>query len=149
MQAVIRFAAEGGRVLGICNGFQILCEAGLLPGVLRPNRSLSFICRQVTLEVDDDATGWTGALASGAKRSMPIKNHDGAWFGDPTEGRVVFRYDETNPTGSHERIAGIANRQGNVLGMMPHPECACDPLVGSDDGRVVLDALVGAVGVIA
>ena len=149
MQAVIRFAADGGRVLGICNGFQILCEAGLLPGVLRPNRSLSFICRQVTLEVDDDATGWTGALASGAQRSMPIKNHDGAWFGDPTEGRVVFRYDETNPTGSHERIAGIANREGNVLGMMPHPECACDPLVGSDDGRVVLDALVGAVGVIA
>ena len=149
MQAVIRFAADGGRVLGICNGFQILCEAGLLPGVLRPNRSLSFICRQVTLEVDDDATGWTGALASGAQRSIPIKNHDGAWFGDPTEGRVVFRYDETNPTGSHERIAGIANREGNVLGMMPHPECACDPLVGSDDGRVVLDALVGAVGVIA
>jgi phosphoribosylformylglycinamidine synthase subunit PurQ / glutaminase len=149
MQAVIRFAADGGRVLGICNGFQILCEAGLLPGVLRPNRSLSFICRQVTLEVDDDATGWTGALASGAQRSMPIKNHDGAWFGDPTEGRVVFRYDETNPTGSHERIAGIANREGNVLGMMPHPECACDPLVGSDDGRVVFDALVGAVGVIA
>ena len=149
MQAVIRFAADGGRVLGICNGFQILCEAGLLPGVLRPNRSLSFICRQVTLEVDDDATGWTGALASGAQRSMPIKNHDGAWFGDPTEGRVVFRYDETNPTGSHERIAGIANHEGNVLGMMPHPECACDPLVGSDDGRVVLDALVGAVGVIA
>ena len=149
MQAVIRFAADGGRVLGICNGFQILCEAGLLPGVLRPNRSLSFICRQVTLEVDDDATGWTGALASGAQRSMPIKNHDGAWFGDPTEGRVVFRYDETNPTGSHERIAGIANREGNVLGMMPHPECACDPLVGSDDGRVVLDALIGAVDVIA
>ena len=149
MQAVIRFAADGGRVLGICNGFQILCEAGLLPGVLRPNRSLSFICRQVTLEVDDDATGWTGALASGAQRSMPIKNHDGAWFGDPTEGRVVFRYDETNPTGSHERIAGIATREGTVLGMMPHPECACDPLVGSDDGRVVLDALVGAVGGIA
>ena len=149
MQAVIRFAGGGGRVLGICNGFQILCEAGLLPGVLRPNRGLSFICRQVTLEVDDDATGWTGALASGAQRSMPIKNHDGAWFGDPAEGRVVFRYDETNPTGSHERIAGIANREGNVLGMMPHPECACDPLVGSDDGRVVFDALAGAVGVIA
>ena len=110
MQAVIRFAADGGRVLGICNGFQILCEAGLLPGVLRPNRSLSFICRQVTLEVDDDATGWTGALASGAQRSMPIKNHDGAWFGDPTEGRVVFRYDETNPTGSHERSAGIGTK---------------------------------------
>jgi phosphoribosylformylglycinamidine synthase len=149
MQAVIRFAAGGGRVLGICNGFQILCEAGLLPGVLRPNRSLSFICRQVTLQVDDDATGWTGALASGAQRSIPIKNHDGAWFGDPADGRVVFRYDESNPTGSHERIAGIANREGNVLGMMPHPECACDPLVGSDDGRVVFDALVGAVSVTA
>jgi phosphoribosylformylglycinamidine synthase len=143
MDAVRRFAAGGGRVLGICNGFQILCEAGLLPGVLRPNRTLSFICRQVTLEVDDAGTQWSGDLPRGAQLSIPIKNHDGAWFGDPSEGRVVFRYDETNPTGSHERIAGIANVDGNVLGMMPHPECACDRLVGSDDGRTIFDALVG------
>ena len=143
MDAVRAFAADGGRVLGICNGFQILCEAGLLPGVLRPNRTLSFVCRQVTLEVDDAATEWTGDVPSGARLSIPIKNHDGAWFGDPSEGRVVFRYDETNPTGSHERIAGIANLDGNVLGMMPHPECACDALVGSDDGRTIFDALVG------
>ena len=147
MAPVMRFAAEGGRVLGICNGFQILCEAGLLPGVLRPNTTLSFICRQVTLTIDDAETGWTGALRSGARLSIPIKNHDGAWFGDPTEGRVVFRYDDTNPTGSLENIAGIANHDGNVLGMMPHPECACDPLVGSDDGRVLFDALIGAVAV--
>ena len=99
-------------MLGICNGFQILCEAGLLPGVLRPNRTLSFICRQVTLEVDDAGTQWSGDLPRGARLSIPIKNHDGAWFGDPSEGRVVFRYDETNPTGSHERIAGIANLDG-------------------------------------
>jgi phosphoribosylformylglycinamidine synthase len=143
MGAVRAFAADGGPVLGICNGFQILCEAGLLPGVLRPNRTLSFICRQVVLEVDDDRTGWTGGLPAGARLSIPIKNHDGAWFGDPSEGRVVFRYDASNPTGSHERIAGIANPDGNVLGMMPHPECACDPLVGSDDGRTIFDALVG------
>ena len=142
MDAVRAFAGDGGRVLGICNGFQILCEAGLLPGVLRPNRTLSFICRQVTLEVDDDATAWTGGLPSGAKRSIPIKNHDGAWYGDPADGRVVFRYDESNPTGAYDRVAGIANRDGNVLGMMPHPECACDPLVGSADGRVLFDSLV-------
>ena len=142
MDAVRGFAAGGGRVLGICNGFQILCEAGLLPGVLRPNRTLSFICRQVTLEIDDAATAWTGGLPSGVTRSIPIKNHDGAWYGDPADGRVVFRYDESNPTGAYDRVAGIANRDGNVLGMMPHPECACDPLVGSADGRVLFDSLV-------
>jgi phosphoribosylformylglycinamidine synthase len=142
MDSVRRFAAEGGRVLGICNGFQMLCEAGLLPGVLRPNKTLSFICRQVTLEVDDADTGFTDGLTAGATLSIPIKNHDGAWYGDPSEGRVVFRYDETNPTGSFERVAGIASRDGNVLGMMPHPECACDPLVGSADGLAVFRSLV-------
>ncbi len=147
MDAVRAFAGDGGRVLGICNGFQILCEAGLLPGVLRPNRTLSFMCRQTTLVVDDADTGWTGGHAVGTELSIPIKNHDGAWLGDPGEGRIVLRYDATNPTGSHERVAGIANRDGNVLGMMPHPECACDPLVGSDDGRVLFDALIGAISV--
>lgn len=142
MESVRRFAADGGRVLGICNGFQMLCEAGLLPGVLRPNRTLSFICRQVTLTVDDAETGFTDGLATGATLSIPIKNHDGAWYGDPTDGRIVFHYDESNPTGSFERIAGIANRDGNVLGMMPHPECACDPLVGSDEGLAVFRSLV-------
>ena len=137
MDAVRRFAAGGGRVLGICNGFQILCEAGLLPGVLRPNRSLSFICRQVTLTVVDTATGWTDGAAPGDELSIPIKNHDGAWFGDPADGRVVFRYDASNPTGSTDAIAGIANRGGNVLGMMPHPEYACDPLTGSTDGQTL------------
>lgn len=144
MDAVRSFASGGGRVLGICNGFQILCESGLLPGVLRPNSTLSFICRQVTLTVEDADAGWTGDLPAGATRSIPIKNHDGAWFGDPSEGRVVFRYDESNPTGSHERIAGIANREGNVLGMMPHPECAVDALTGSDEGHVLFTSLIGA-----
>ena len=131
-------------MLGICNGFQILCEAGLLPGVLRPNRSA-----QLHLPPGHPRGGRRRhrverrPAARGDALSIPIKNHDGAWFGDPSEGRVVFRYDETNPTGSHERIAGIANLEGNVLGMMPHPECACDPLVGSDDGRTIFDALVG------
>jgi len=142
MDAVRRFAAGGGRVLGICNGFQILCEAGLLPGVLRPNRTLSFICRQVTLEVDDTGTQWSGDLPRGAQLSIPIKNHDGAWFGDPSEGRVVFRYDETNPTGSHERIAGIANVDGNVLGMMPHPDRAFEEELGSTDGAILFQSVL-------
>ncbi len=142
MESVRRFAGGGGRVLGICNGFQMLCEAGLLPGVLRPNRTLGFICRQVTLEVDDAATGWTEGLEAGSTLSVPIKNHDGAWFGDPDEGRVVFRYRGDNPTGSRDAIAGIANHDGNVLGMMPHPECACDPLVGSADGLALFRSVV-------
>ncbi len=133
-------------IYAIVSNVQIhqLFLAGLLPGVLRPNKTLSFICRQVTLVVDDADTPWTGGLPAGTTRSIPIKNHDGAWYGDPAEGRVVFRYDETNPTGAFERVAGIANLDGNVLGMMPHPECACDPLVGSVDGRVLFDSLVAA-----
>src|SRR5256885_6770633 len=91
MDAVRAHAERGGLVLGVCNGFQILCEAGLLPGVLRANRTLSFVCRQVELEVDDAGTPWTGGRPAGARLSVPIKHHDGAWFGDPGEGRVVLR----------------------------------------------------------
>jgi phosphoribosylformylglycinamidine synthase len=140
MAAVRRFAAAGGRVLGICNGFQTLCEAGLLPGVLRRNTSLRFICRQVDLEVADAGTPWT----AGTPRvlSIPIKHNEGAWFGDPAEARIVLRYRD-NPNGAVADAAGIANREGNVMGLMPHPEEACDPLLGSTDGRGIIAALLG------
>ncbi len=142
MGAVKAHAAGGGRVLGICNGFQILCESGLLPGVLRPNASLSFICRQAELEVADSGTAWTGGRAEGETLSIPFKHHDGAWFGDPGSTRVVLRYRGENPNGSIDKIAGISNLAGNVMGLMPHPEEAQDPLLGSVDGRVLFAALV-------
>jgi phosphoribosylformylglycinamidine synthase subunit PurQ / glutaminase len=141
MAAVRRHAKAGGAVLGICNGFQILCESGLLPGVLRPNAGLAFICRQVELEVADAGTPWTGGLGEGDTLSIPIKHHDGAWLGDPAEARVVLRYRGKNPNGSVGAVAGVANRAGNVLGLMPHPEEACDPLLGSVDGRLLFLAL--------
>ncbi|MFM9018384.1 MAG: phosphoribosylformylglycinamidine synthase subunit PurQ [Actinomycetota bacterium] len=142
MGAVKAHAAGGGKVLGICNGFQILCESGLLPGVLRPNASLSFICRQADLEVADAGTPWTGGRAEGEVLSIPFKHHDGAWFGDPGSTRVVLRYRGDNPNGSIDKIAGITNLAGNVMGLMPHPEEAQDPLLGSVDGRVLFAALV-------
>jgi phosphoribosylformylglycinamidine synthase subunit PurQ / glutaminase len=141
MDAVRRHAAAGGLVLGICNGFQVLCEAGLLPGVLRPNRTLSFICRQVELEVCDADTPWTAGLAPGDALSIPIKHHDGAWHGDPAGARVILRYRGESPNGSVDRVAGVANEAGNVLGLMPHPEEAADPLLGSTDGLRLLSAL--------
>jgi phosphoribosylformylglycinamidine synthase len=144
MAAVRRHAAEGGPVLGICNGFQVLCEAGLLPGVLRTNRSLAFICRQTELEVADSDTPFTRGLAPGATLSIPIKHHDGAWFGDPARTRVVLRYRGDNPNGSVDAAAGVANAEGNVMGLMPHPEEACDPLLGSTDGRALFAGLVAA-----
>jgi len=142
MGAVKRHATDGGRVLGICNGFQILCESGLLPGVLRPNASLQFICRQADLEVADPGTPWTGGRLAGEVMSVPFKHHDGAWFGDPGESRVVLRYKGENPNGSIDKIAGISNLAGNVMGLMPHPEEACDPLLGSVDGRALFAALL-------
>jgi phosphoribosylformylglycinamidine synthase len=142
MGAVKAHAAGGGKVLGICNGFQILCESGLLPGVLRPNASLSFICRQASLEVADSGTPWTGGREPGEVLSIPFKHHDGAWFGDPGSTRVVLRYRGDNPNGSIDKIAGISNLAGNVMGLMPHPEEAQDPLLGSVDGRVLFAALI-------
>jgi phosphoribosylformylglycinamidine synthase len=140
MGAVRRHAAAGGLVLGICNGFQVLCEAGLLPGVLRTNATTSFVCRQVELEVLDHDTPFTRGL--GDELSIPIKNHDGAWFGDPATARIVFSYGAENPLGSVASAAGVANAEGNVLGLMPHPEEAVDRLLGSTDGLGLFDALV-------
>ena len=142
MAAVRRHAEGGGRVIGICNGFQVLCEAGLLPGALRRNATLSFVCRQMDLEVTDAGTPWTAGLPAGSSLSIPIKNNEGAWYGDPSEARVVLRYGPDNPLGSTDRVAGVTNAAGNVMGLMPHPEEACDPLLGSTDGGLVLTALV-------
>ncbi|MFP5451390.1 MAG: phosphoribosylformylglycinamidine synthase subunit PurQ [Thermoleophilia bacterium] len=142
MGAIARHAAEGGRVLGICNGFQVLCEAGLLPGALRRNATLSFVCRQMNLEVADAGTPWTGGRPEGALLSVPVKNNEGAWYGDPATARPVLRYAGGNPLGSVEAIAGIANTEGNVMGLMPHPEEACDPLLGSTDGEAIIGGLL-------
>ena len=142
MQEVERFAAHGGLVLGICNGFQVLCEAGLLPGALLPNTSLRFVCRQVELEVVNADTPWTRACARGERLSLPAKHQTGRfWAPDPVldeleaAGQVVLRYANGNAfNGAARDIAGVANRTGNVVGLMPHPEHAVDPLTGSADG---------------
>lgn len=141
MAAVRRHAEAGGRVVGICNGFQVLCEAGLLPGALRRNATLSFVCRQMDLEVSDADTPWTSGLEPGAVISIPVKNNEGAWYGDPGRARVVLRYRD-NLLGSTDAVAGVANAAGNVMGLMPHPEEACDALLGSTDGQLVLAGLI-------
>jgi phosphoribosylformylglycinamidine synthase I len=149
MDAVTRFAAEGGPVLGICNGFQILCEAGLLPGVLRPNRSLSFVCRDVTVRVERVDTPFTARCALGQTLTIPIKHGEGCFFVDDElltdlDQQIVLRYEGENPNGSVGSIAGVANPEANVMGLMPHPEHAVDPLLGSADGALLLASLVNA-----
>jgi phosphoribosylformylglycinamidine synthase I len=148
MAAVAEFAAEGGLVLGICNGFQILCEAGLLPGVLRRNDSLSFICRDVELIVARADTPFTARCAEGARLTIPVKHGEGCWYADDVlyaelEARrqIVLRYTEP-VNGSRADVAGVVNEHGNVMGLMPHPEHAVDPLLGSADGALILSSLV-------
>ena len=149
MEAVASFAADGGPVLGICNGFQVLCEAGLLPGALLPNDGLRFICRQVELVTEDFDSPFAAQLEPGARLSIPIKHMSGRYFAPDDEldrleaaGQVAFRYAEgQNPNGSVREIAGVVNEGGNVLGLMPHPEHAVDPLTGSDDGLALFEAL--------
>jgi phosphoribosylformylglycinamidine synthase subunit PurQ / glutaminase len=140
MESVIAFANDGGPVLGICNGFQVLCEAHLLPGALLPNISLRFVCRQVDVEVVGDSA-WTH---SGASLSIPVKHTTGRYFApelDPA--LVVFRYAAgQNPNGSQDGIAGVRNEAGNVVGLMPHPEHAVDPLTGSADGLHLFEAVL-------
>jgi phosphoribosylformylglycinamidine synthase subunit PurQ / glutaminase len=142
MGAVERFAAEGGPVLGICNGFQVLCEAGLLPGALLPNTSLRFVCRQVELEVVRTDTAWTAGLAAGERLSIPAKHNTGRyWAPDDLGDRVVLRYAPgQNFNGSAYDIAGVCNAAGNVVGLMPHPEHAVDLLTGSVDGLKLIGA---------
>ncbi len=157
MRAVRSFADGGGLVLGICNGFQILTEAGLLPGALLRNAHQRFVCRNVTVRVENNATPFTSAYGQGQVLRIPIAHGEGRYYADPetiarleANRQVVFRYvdadsnptAESNPNGSLANIAGIINERGNVLGMMPHPERACQTLLGSDDGLGVFASLV-------
>ena len=154
MDAVAQFAAAGGPVLGICNGFQVLCEARLLPGALLPNASLRFVCRQVELAVENPGTPFTRACRPGERLSIPIKHTSGRYYApeaalDELEAgeRVVLRYAEgQNPNGSLRDIAGVCNAAGNVLGLMPHPEHAVDPLSGSADGGRLFESLAAHAG---
>jgi phosphoribosylformylglycinamidine synthase len=150
MDAVRHFADDGGLVLGICNGFQVLCEAGLLPGALRPNESLSFICRDVSLRVEQAETPFTARAEPGQRITIPVKHGEGCYFADgellaelEANSQILLRY-EDNPNGSVADVAGVASRDRNVFGLMPHPEHAVDPLLGSADGALVLGSLVDA-----
>jgi phosphoribosylformylglycinamidine synthase len=150
MEPVADFAAAGGPVVGICNGFQVLCEAGLLPGALQKNAGLKFLCRTVELRVETTATVLTREAARGALLRIPINHFEGNYVCSPetlaqlrAEDRVVVRY-VTNPNGSLDDIAGISNAAGNVVGLMPHPERASDALLGSADGVVLLRSLLAA-----
>ena len=141
MEEVAEFARAGGLVLGICNGFQVLCEAHLLPGALLPNTSLRFVFRQVELEVADAGTPFTRACAEGDRLSIPVKHTTGRFY-SPEPVRVVLRYAPgQNPNGSQDDIAGICNEQGNVFGLMPHPEHAVDALTGSVDGLKIFQSI--------
>lgn len=159
MNAVKQFADEGGLVLGICNGFQILLEAGLLPGAMLRNRSLHFICKDVYIRVENAATPFTNACTPGQVLKIPIAHADGNYYTDPVmlaglqaNAQVVFRYctndgkvtPEANPNGSLDNIAGIRNAAGNVLGMMPHPERCAEDVLGSEDGRVIFASMIEA-----
>lgn len=156
MKDVARFADEGGLVLGVCNGFQVLCEAGLLPGVLIRNESLRFVCKEVNLRVENSDTPFSNAMNTGDVIRMHVAHGEGNYFADEAtldrleaNNQIVFRYadaegnvtPEANPNGSARNIAGIINERGNVLGMMPHPERCVEPILGSPDGRLIFESL--------
>jgi phosphoribosylformylglycinamidine synthase len=164
MGAVKEFASRGGLVMGICNGFQILCEAGLLPGALLRNKNLRFICDHVNIRVETTGTPYTSRCRHGQVLSVPIAHGDGNYFCDgetlaelQRENRIIFRYsdangdltDESNPNGSLDNIAGICNGERNVLGMMPHPERASELLLGSSDGRIIFYSLADTLAELA
>jgi phosphoribosylformylglycinamidine synthase len=159
MNAVKEFAQHGGLVLGICNGFQILLEAGLLPGAMLRNRSLHFVCKDVHVRVENAATPFTGACQPGQVLKIPVAHAEGNYYTDPVtlaglqaNAQVVFRYcthdgkvtPEANPNGSLDNIAGIRNAEGNVLGMMPHPERCAEDVLGGTDGRLILMSMLEA-----
>ena len=164
MQSVERFAAKGKLVIGICNGFQILCEAGLLPGVLTRNDCLQFRCQWVNLRTETPTTPFSGRCAEGQVLRIPISHGEGRYYADEQtlaalnrQGQVVFRYStpegkitsEANPNGALENIAGICNERRNVLGMMPHPERCCEPLLGGADGRYIFESIIRSAGLVA
>ncbi len=148
LKAVKQFAQKGGPVLGICNGFQILTEAGLLPGALVRNSGLRYVCKEIELIAATDRSRFTSRVGVGTSLRMPIAHGEGCYYAEPAlldrleaEDRIVFRYAD-NPNGSLRGIAGILNEERNVMGMMPHPERACDPLMGSIDGRAILESFL-------
>lgn len=148
MDAVAGHATAGGLVLGVCNGFQILCEAGLLPGALRKNARLKFLCKWVGVRVDNADTPFTTRARAGRILSIPINHFEGNWYAEPdvlaamnANNQVVLRYVD-NPNGSLDDVAGICNESRNVFGLMPHPERACDALLGSEDGAIILGSMI-------
>jgi phosphoribosylformylglycinamidine synthase I len=159
MEEVKRFADKGGLVIGICNGFQILLEAGLLPGAMQRNRSLKFRCETVNLLVEQTKSPFTARARKGQVLRVPIAHGEGNYFADSatlkelnSNGQIAFRYcdakgsvtEESNPNGAVENIAGITNKQGNVLGMMPHPERASEGVLGSDDGKIIFESVLSS-----
>jgi len=157
MQAINDFAQDGGLVIGICNGFQILLEAGILPGAMLKNQDLKFICRYVNLRVENDRTPFTGAISRGSVLRIPIAHNEGNYFVDAKtladmekNNQIVLKYcdengkvnQKTNPNGSMKNIAGIVNKQGNVFGLMPHPERALEDLLGSTDGKLIFQSII-------
>lgn len=152
MAAIESFAADGGPVVGICNGFQVLTEAGLLPGALQKNRDLKFVCKTVELRVEQTTSALTNEAAEGDVLSIPINHFEGNYTASPEtvkmlqdQGQIVFRYVD-NPNGSVDDIAGICSPEGNVVGLMPHPERASNSLLGSDDGLVMLSSMLKSAG---
>jgi len=158
MTAIERFAQDGGLVIGICNGFQVLCEAGLLPGALIRNNHLQYRCQWVHLRVENDSLPFTNKFERGQVVRIPISHYEGSYYADEAtlaeleaDNRIAFRYcsaageitDAANPNGSLHNIAGIVNKEGNVLGMMPHPERACEIALGGVDGRLLFESVLG------
>lgn len=155
MQRVVEHAQQGKFVLGVCNGFQVLTEAGLLPGALVRNRDLHFICDRVPIQVERSDLPWTQAYLPGQVITLPIAHGEGSFYADDDtlkhledNGQVLFRYKGDNPNGSVNNIAGICSRQGNVLGMMPHPERASDPVLGGTDGMGLFKSLLQSVALV-
>jgi len=159
MRGLMKFAQSGGRVLGVCNGFQILCESGLLPGALVRNAGLQFVCQQVHLRVEETDTPFTGGLKKGQLLRLPVKHGEGCYYADPKtlEGlrknrQILLRYVDAkgkptaaaNPNGSLDNIAGVCNQARNVFGLMPHPEDACSQLLGGDDGAKIFKSIAAA-----
>jgi phosphoribosylformylglycinamidine synthase subunit PurQ / glutaminase len=159
MRGVVKFAQNGGMVLGICNGFQILCESGLLPGALMRNAGLQFVCQQVHLRVEETDTPFSGELKKGQLLRLPVKHGEGCYYADPKtlealrkNRQILLRYVDAkgkpaasaNPNGSLENIAGICNKGRNVFGLMPHPEDACSPVLGGDDGAKIFASIATA-----
>jgi phosphoribosylformylglycinamidine synthase len=159
MSAVESFADGGGLVLGICNGFQVLCEAGLLPGILMRNGHLQYRCQSVNVKVENNSLSFTHSCRRGQVLHIPISHYEGNYYADEaalaeleSSGQVVFRYsspdgevgDEYNPNGSLHNIAGITNKAGNILGMMPHPERVCEEILGGTDGNLIFESIIGS-----